>query len=171
MPKYVFEPHEKIFEQLFIAEQKRIQKAVKEPIVIEHIGSTAILGLAGKGIIDIAVGGNKEDMQTISQELQKIEYEFRPGPSTEERLFHRIDLPDSLGKLRRYHVHLTYLNSRDWQEMIAFRNYLRSNKEARERYANLKQYAANTVNEDGVQYRKLKEPMIQEILKKALSEK
>ena len=171
MQKYVFKPYNDLFINLFESEKRRVQGEIKEKIKIEHVGSTAIVGLAGKGIIDITIACSRKDMKVVSKELQKIGYEFRPTASTPERFFHRIDLPDTLEQLRRYHVHLTYFDSLDWQEHIKFRDYLRDHKEEREKYAELKKVAAELVNEDGEKYRKMKAPMIQEIIKKAFSQK
>jgi len=171
MQKYVFKPYNSLFIDLFENEKNRIKNGIKEKIKIEHIGSTAVPGLAGKGIIDIVIACNRKDSNIVSKELQNIGYEFRPTASTPERLFHRMDLPDPLEQLRSYHVHLTYYNSIDWQETIRFRDYLKNHKEDREKYANLKKIAAESVNEDGKKYRKMKEPLIQEIIKKAFSKK
>ena len=38
---------------------------------------------------------------------------------------------------RRYHIHLTYPSSKEWNELIGFRDYLRAHPEAAEEYANI----------------------------------
>ena len=113
MQKYVFKPYSSLFIDLFENEKNRIKNGIKEKIKIEHIGSTAVPELAGKGIIDIVIACNHKDLNTVSKELQSLGYEFRPTASTPEKLFHRIDLPDPIEQLRRYHAHLTYYNSID----------------------------------------------------------
>jgi GrpB-like predicted nucleotidyltransferase (UPF0157 family) len=77
MKKYVFKPYHKIFPQLFLKEKKRITGSLGMSAVIEHIGSTAVLGLGGKGIIDMAIPVDKRDMDSASQQLQNLGYELR----------------------------------------------------------------------------------------------
>ena len=160
MKKYVFKPYSNRFPELFEKEKRRLINGIKENIAIEHIGSTAIPNLGGKGIIDIAIAVNKEYIKSISKQLQKTGYEFRPTASTSDRLFFRIDLPDKEEGQRIYHIHLTYLKSKDWEELISFRDYLRNNPEEARKYAKIKKKAALQANEDREKYIKIKEPTI-----------
>lgn len=170
MKKYIFKPYNKNFPMLFEKEKQRIIAGVKEDIAIEHIGSTAVPNLGGKGIIDIAIAAEKENIGIVSKKLQKLGYEFKPHTSTADRLFFQIDLPDSEEEIRRYHIHLTYLNSKDWEEMISFRDYLRNHPKEAKKYAESKKKAAKNANEDKNEYMKLKEPAIKDILDKLLKE-
>lgn len=122
------------------------------------MGSTAITGLGGKGIIDIAIAVNKLDIDTVTQQLQSLGYEFRPTYSTPDRAYFIIYLPDPEEKTRRYHIHLTYPESNDWQGLLGFRDYLRNHPEEVQEYAKLKKKAAFEADQDGEKYRNLKEP-------------
>ena len=51
MKKYVFKPYNPKFPVLFEQEKQRIASHLKEKAPIEHVGSTAVPGLGGKGII------------------------------------------------------------------------------------------------------------------------
>ncbi len=163
MKKYVFKPHNSIFPELFRKERERVVSYVKAALAIEHIGSTAIPGLGGKGIIDIAIAVNPQDMDLASKQLQTLGYEFRPTGSTADRLFFKIDLPDPEEEIRRYHAHLTALDSSDWKGFIAFRDHLRSHPKEVQEYTELKRRAATEANHDGEKYRKIKEPMFLKI--------
>jgi GrpB-like predicted nucleotidyltransferase (UPF0157 family) len=158
MKKYVFKPYSQIFPELFAKEKARIASHVTA-LAIEHIGSTAVPGLGGKGIIDIAIAVHQEDMDTASKELQSLGYEFRPTFSTQDRYYFRIYLPDREEGSRRYHVHLTHPENSEWKEFIAFRDDLRSHPEKAEEYAAIKRQAVAEANDDGARYRKLKEQM------------
>lgn len=166
MKKYVFKPYNKIFAELFQREKQRIVSHIKEALIIEHVGSSAVPHLGGKGLIDIAIGVNSKEFESVSNQLQNLGYEFRPKWSTSDRLFLRADLPDPEEGIRRYHIHLMDPLSRDWKEMLAFRDHLRENPEDAQRYAELKKQAAAEVNEDGAKYRELKGPFFTEILNK-----
>src|SRR3990167_2449144 len=163
MSKYSFKPYSSIFPELFNKEKDRICPHLKKVLAIEHIGSTAVYNLGGKGIIDIAIAVNKEDMEATSQQLQSLGYEFRPTFSTPDRFYFIIYLPDPEEGNRRYHVHLTCPESSDWKGFIRFRDYLRAHPEEVQEYAEMKKRAALEANQEGDLYRKIKKPIFQKI--------
>ena len=168
MEKYVFKPYNPIWPKLFMRECERIKRNIFWAINIEHIGSTAVPGLGGKGIIDIAIAAGKEDLERTAKVLQEfLGYVFRESGSTIERLFFRIDLPDEEEGMRRYHVHLSFAESSEWRDLILFRDYLRDHSEEVQRYAELKKDLVDQVRGDGGLYRKHKAPFFEEVLKKA----
>ena len=162
MKKYIFKPYSSVFTSLFDLEKIKLQERLKRDIVIEHIGSTAIPGLGGKGIIDIMVGipKGKYLFTELIKKLEKAGWEHREKADSLERIFFRKDLPDKVDTIRRYHLHLTYSNSKDWKEIINFRNNLINNSNIRKAYEDLKKMAIKDANGDGEKYRKLKEPFI-----------
>jgi 3-dehydroquinate dehydratase/shikimate dehydrogenase len=85
--KYVYKPYSKTFPELFQKEKIRISESLKNALAIEHVGSTAIAGLGGKGIIDIAIAVAKEEMERSSEILQKLGFQFRPSFSIPDRLY------------------------------------------------------------------------------------
>lgn len=161
--KYAFKPFSPIFPDLFNQEKKRILTHLQAPSVIEHVGSTAIENLGGKGIIDIAIAVPKEDMTAQIKELEALGYEYRPTFSTPERYYFVSYKPDPEEGERRYHIHLTYPESNEWKELIGFRDYLRHHPEAVEEYAEIKQHAALESRQEGERYRALKQPMFDKI--------
>lgn len=102
-------------------------------------------------------------MESVSQQLQVIGYEFRATFSTSDRLYFTTYLPDPKEGMRRYHIHLTYPENREWKEFLIFRDYLRNSRKEKHEYAQLKKMAANEAEEDGAKYRKLKEPFFKKI--------
>jgi GrpB-like predicted nucleotidyltransferase (UPF0157 family)/GNAT superfamily N-acetyltransferase len=152
-----------MFPEFFQKERERIASNVNQRLIIEHIGSTAVPGLGGKGIIDIAIAVGKEEMDSVSKQLQAIGYEFRPTFSTPDRLYLITYLADPEEEMRRYHIHLTYPENKEWKEFLGFRDYLRSHPREAQDYAELKKQAAFEANEEGEKYRKLKEPIFRKI--------
>lgn len=163
MKKYVFKPYSQIFPDLFQKEKERISLNLKELLAIEHVGSTAVPGLGGKGIIDIAIAVAKVNLDSTSQQLQNLGYEYRPAFSTPDRFYFIIYLPDPEEEMRRYHIHLTYPENSEWKDLIGFRDYLRRHPNELQAYAELKKQAAFEANHDGERYRKIKEPMFDKI--------
>ena len=102
-------------------------------------------------------------MECSSDILQKLGYEFRPTFSTSERFYFIAYWPDPEEGSRRYHIHMTYPSSKEWKALIGFRDYLLAHPEAVAEYASIKKHAANIANQDGQQYRKMKEPMFQKV--------
>lgn len=163
MKKYIFKSYSNIYPELFLKEKERITLNVNIPLIIEHIGSTAIPGLGGKGIIDIGIAVHKQDMELISKQLQAMGYEFRANFSTSSRLYFVAHLADPEEATRRYHIHLTYPENPEWKDFLDFRDYLRNHPKALLEYAELKQQAVFEANDEGEKYRKIKEPMFKKI--------
>jgi GrpB-like predicted nucleotidyltransferase (UPF0157 family) len=163
MKKYIFKPYNDLFPSLFNKERERIAYRLAKDALIEHVGSTAIPGLGGKGIIDIAIAVDKPFMDSSKTALQELRYEFRPSFSTPDRFYFIIYLPDPEEAKRRYHIHLTYPESKEWKELIGFRDYLRQHPEWLQEYSELKKQAALEANHKGELYRKIKEPMFEKI--------
>jgi GrpB-like predicted nucleotidyltransferase (UPF0157 family) len=102
---------------------------------IEHIGSTAVPGCAGKGIVDLMVlypPGKLEAMREVIDALgfqrQKIGHIF-----PEERPM-RVGAIEYGGKRYRLHVHLIGMNSPEKETLRSFRDALRANSALRDAY-------------------------------------
>ena len=168
MNKYLFRRYSPFYKKFFIVERKRLQAKLAKNVAIEHIGSTAVPGLGGKNILDIAVGP-KNSLLGCKAKLEKLGYQFVGTAGTEDRLFLRRDYLFQRKKVR-VHIHLTRFNGRDWKEMIAFRDYLLRDKEATRDYIKIKKRAAQLAKGDKDTYMRIKSPFIQMIIEKALRE-
>ncbi|MBI2018305.1 GrpB family protein [Candidatus Daviesbacteria bacterium] len=169
MKKYVFKAYNPIFPELFEKEKSRIKKVLGSSDRIEHVGSTAVLGLGGKGIIDIYIATQKNQMKVLSKKLQGLGYEYEPEGGSDERLFHRISLPDPAEEVRTYHVHVTFPESDEWIKAIKLRDYLRTHPQDAQKYAKAKKLAAAKANESRKTYLKIKSPILEEIIEKSLT--
>lgn len=169
MNKYAYRPYRKEFPQIYTKEKESIEQNIKGDYQIEHVGSTAIPGLGGKGIIDIMIGTKKDKMMDVAKQAEKLGYDYIPQASYPNRLFLHKPYPEDFDKETAYHLHVTNIDSDDWKNTIAFRDYLRTHPEDLVKYAQIKQQAANAANEDKETYMRLKEGMIREILKKAVT--
>jgi len=128
-----------------------------------YLSTYKSLHLGGKGIIDIAIAVNKNDMESTSKQLQTLGYEVRPTFSTPDRFYFIIYLPDPEEENRRYHIHSTYPENNEWKEFIGFRDYLINHPQELQEYAELKKQAALEANHEGERYRKIKEPIFKKI--------
>ncbi len=167
MSKYTFKRYNSQFPKLFEKEKIRINTIFKNEAIIEHIGSTAVRGLGGKGIIDVAISAPIEKMKSYKKHLQALDYIFSEHDSTNERFFFSQDLPYNKTK-QRYHVHIILNTSDEWKRVISFRDFLRTSKEYQKKYSDLKKKAAKIANNDPIIYKIIKEPLIHEIIQKVL---
>jgi len=111
----------------------------QEIVDIQHIGSTAIVGMAAKPIIDILVGVKKlERMFSDKSLLENNGYDYRENHSTSERLL----FIKGNDLIRTNHIHIVEWGSREWYDKICFRDYLIENPSVAEEYQLLKQKLA-----------------------------
>ncbi len=163
MNKYVFKEYDPVYKEYFKQEKKYIQTLLGEIAEVEHIGSTAIEGLGGKGIIDILAGISEKDFVCVKKILEDGGYEYREVASVPGRLFFRRDYTDD-NNVRRVHVHLVELGSIEWKDPIFFRDYLTAHPQKVSEYSNIKQEAVKKAEGDGIIYKKLKEVFIQKVM-------
>ncbi len=134
---------------------------------IEHIGSTAVPGLAAKPVIDIMAGVDSlEASRSAIPVLSEIEYchfPYRPD------LMHWFCKPSP--SFRTHHLHLIPFRSRLWAERLAFRDYLREHTDVAMEYAELKQRLAAQHRLDREAYTDAKTPFVERIVKLALAKK
>ena len=160
------ETYDPSWENQFEREKQGIEEVLGQyAVMIEHIGSTSVRGLAAKPIIDIMVGTvDIEDAALFTGPLCEIGYEYVPKPAFESkgRFFFRKGV---WGK-GTCHLHVCKWNGSEWRDKLMFRDYLRAHPEAAAEYASLKRQLAIKHKDERSAYTKEKEPFIQAILLK-----
>ncbi len=141
----------------FEHERARIANALGDrALAIEHIGSTAVPGLAAKPIVDLLViVEDPDDEPAFGPALIDAGYELRvrePG----HRMF-RTPAHDA-------HVHVRAPGDPEIDRHLAFRDHLRNSPADRNRYARLKRALAARTWTDMNHYADAKGPLIEEIL-------
>jgi GrpB-like predicted nucleotidyltransferase (UPF0157 family) len=98
---------------------------------IHHVGSTAIPGLGGKGIIDIMIA--IPDWKTKAEDGKKlVELGFaHVHPEENGRIF-MSRVGDTVKN--DVHIHFTYIGSPDYTNFLAFRDYLRAHTDEAANY-------------------------------------
>ena len=169
--KYAFKPYDPRYPQLFHQEKVRLLACLGLDCGIEHIGSTAVPGLGGKGVIDMFVIAHSTELGPYSDRLCEAGYELRPRAGAAGRLFHKAAFPDHDGIERIYQAHLIGPGSDDYEKDIAFRDWLIACSDDRRWYEAVKRRAAKTAQGDGERYKLLKTAAMETILTSALSSK
>ena len=157
---------------LYEAEKRRILEVLGDVIMgIEHIGSTAVVGLGAKPIIDIVVAvKHLDDAKKCIKPLQKIGYEYQPQHEAqipERRYFRKGEPP----KEQHYHLHMVERGSEFWRRHVLFRDYLRSHPEVAQEYCELKKKLASKHGTDREGYTEAKTLFIETVVVRAEAEK
>ena len=148
---------------LFAREADRIRAVLGEAVVlVEHVGSTAVPGLAAKPIIDILlVVPNSADEASYVPLLESAGYVLRVREP--EWFEHRFFLgPDTDINLHVFSVGVSEID-----RMLRFRDRLRTHQAERDHYERTKRALAQRVWRHVVHYAEAKTPVIQEILDRA----
>jgi GrpB-like predicted nucleotidyltransferase (UPF0157 family) len=154
---------------LYTEERARILAAIGHlNLSIEHIGSTAVVGLGAKPIIDIMVGIDRlSDAQWCVEPLSRLGYRYQPEHEVtmpERRYFGKGEPP----KEQHYHLHMVEKGGEFWRRHLAFRDYLRTHPETSRQYCELKKKLASQYGSDRESYTEAKTAFIESVVAKAL---
>jgi GrpB-like predicted nucleotidyltransferase (UPF0157 family) len=155
-------PYDPQWPAMFEAEAARIERAmVGLPIRLEHIGSTAVPGLAAKPVIDILAGRPpKSSAQAYIAAMRQLGYEHLGAYGVPGRDYFRRGSP------RSHHVHLLTWTSSFWKQHLRFRDILRENSSLAREYETLKYDLAATLSPDEKRlYTDAKGPFIRKVLR------
>jgi GrpB-like predicted nucleotidyltransferase (UPF0157 family) len=131
---------------------------------VEHIGSTAIKGLAAKPILDmLGPVSDLEHARDAVPPLARLGYRHA-AHSPREALWFYKQTGDDYGT-RTHQLHLTRVESALWRERLAFRDALRADPELLSEYQALKCVLAK--HEDLVGYTDGKRDFVAKVLKRA----
>lgn len=145
--------YDPLWPERFERERALILRACGEAafVAIEHIGSTAVQGLAAKPIIDMMPGlRTLEDAPPLIARLESIGFEYvpefeRPNQFDEGMPMRRYFRKDE-GGVRAFHVHMVEVASDFWRDHLLFRDYLRVHPDTAAAYARLKRELAAGFN-------------------------
>ena len=134
------------------AEIARLVAARRPDLVVEHVGSTAVPGMSGKGIVDLGIATEAADVPAVTALLVDLGFGPQPGPDpfppTRPMLVGSIEHE---GATFRLHVHVMP-DRRELSRQIAFRDALRANPDLVTSYAGLKESIVRGGMLDGHQY-------------------
>jgi GrpB-like predicted nucleotidyltransferase (UPF0157 family) len=115
---------------------------------VEHIGSTAVSGLAAKPIIDLdVVVGSAADMAPAIRKLSEIGYVHEGDLGIEGREAFRSQSCD-----QPHHLYLLVEGAQELARHLAFRDALRADPALREAYSKLKRSLAAQHDGDRAAY-------------------
>lgn len=151
----------------FIRIKKEILKNLNiESDRVEHIGSTAIKGMAAKPILDILIGVDQ---------IEKVDKSIFTGLKDVGFLRLRIERPkevvlakfsDETYQEKTHYIHLVEFQKDIWSNLIFFRDYLNSNESERRKYLQIKMEYLKKSSTGISEYTDYKEEFVKNILNK-----
>ena len=165
--KYVFRDYSPKYIMLFDKEKRKLKKILPKNCRIEHVGSTSVKNLGGKGVIDILVGTkDKKGIIQIKKLLEKNKYKSAEVRGRRDKLSFERDY--GIFIRRKVHIHITFVNSPTWKEYILTRNFLRKNSEIAKEYEKIKKEALKFTKQNGKKYQNYKRKFLNKIKRKVL---
>ncbi len=166
-------PYDAAWPSLFAEEAERIRAKLRNVALrVDHVGSTAVPGLAAKPVIDIQVSvvslGPREVLRDFMRSLGYTHFDLGA-----------FDLVYPFFKRPRHwpsthHVHLCTAGSVEERNHLAFRDYLRANPEVATAYQSLKQELAaehhGATMQSQENYSLAKSAFVSEVLHRAVAE-
>ena len=130
---------------------------------IDHIGSTAVPGLAAKPIIDVQISvASLEPVDRFRASLEGCGFVWRPDNTERTKRYFRERPGD-----RRTHVHVRRAGSFSEQFALLFRDYLRGHPDAAAEYGARKRELADLLATDRHTYTDAKAPIVWRIIQQA----
>lgn len=130
---------------------------------IEHVGSTAVQGLAAKAILDIDVLLHRaSDLHQAIQHLGTLGYQHRGDLGVPGREAFR-NPPDEIP----HHLYVHGPESREYVRHIMFRNHLRAHPRDARAYERLKRALAREYRDNREAYSQAKTQFVEAILRRA----
>lgn len=129
---------------------------------VEHIGSSAVVDLLAKPIVDVAAGlGPDQDVDEVLARLDRDGWVYRGDAGDEgghifvleDRPWHRVA-----------HLHVVALGGDQWRRYRQLRDLLRQDPAARRRYEAVKVHLHATLGNDRVAYTEGKSEVVRSLL-------
>jgi GrpB-like predicted nucleotidyltransferase (UPF0157 family) len=165
-PGYHVVDYDPRWPQLAEAEAKRVRGVLGSlAVTVEHVGSTAVPGLAAKPIIDLQVAVTAlEPLGAFARPLEQLGYAFIFDEGSPDYLF--FALPAE--RPRSNHLHVCEAGSDQERRHLAVRDYLRSHADEAQAYGELKRRLSASMPNDRLSYIAGKDAFVQALQQRAL---
>ena len=126
--KYHFRPYPAQSKNWFRQEKVKLQRLLGSSVSVFHVGSTAIPGMGGKGILDVLITIPRATTRRATRILEKGGYVKKKTTKHPTRIFFAKDLSVK-GRAKRMHIHLTHKGSKVERSMLALCHNLQVHQE------------------------------------------
>lgn len=163
--KVIVEDYDKSWPDDFTKIKSELESILGQTAIsVEHVGSTSVVGLSAKPIIDIdVVIDTIVDLQDAIKKLEINGYIYEGDLGIADRYAFKYE-----GKchLKTHHLYVCPKNSEELRRHITFRNFLRNHPEAVAEYSRIKKKGAKLYPNNVEKYIEFKSAYIDELYKK-----
>ena len=132
---------------------------------VQHIGSTSILHIYAKPIVNIVVGvSDFERIMKHNDVLKEAGIIYRREDHPGQHLYVCGDLENNI---HTHYIHVVIWGEKQWHNYINMRDYLNANIDKAEEYSELKLKLTKGYSEDRIAYTEGKSEFIERILQEA----
>lgn len=151
------------WKEYFGEEAGKLEEIFTNLVSIHHIGSTAIVGVKAKPVIDILpVVDDLSAVAGLVEELDKLGYKYKGKYGLPGREYFEKGYP-----IHTHHLHVFEEGDREIDRHLPFRDYLNAHPEEAKAYSDLKESLAAKYRTDPESYTEAKSDFISEIDRKA----
>lgn len=157
--------------RLFLEISGMIQRTIPGTYhAVEHVGSTAVPGLAAKPIIDIDIVMRDGQFERIKRGLESLGYEDEGDLGIAGRTAFYLRDANLRTALAAHHLYVVGADSPALADHRAFRDFMRAHPEWVRRFNERKLELAGTYAGDREGYQRAKSPLVDEVLTLARQE-
>ena len=163
-PANAFRPYDERFPT--VATEVAAMIARRMPgATVEHVGSTAVPGCAGKGVVDLMVNYPAGRLNEARNAVDGLGFQRQTNrdPFPEERPL-RVGSIKHEGDTFRLHVHIIAEDPPEAAEQLRFRDALRKDPALVEEYVELKRAVLFGGVSDSIEYNTEKQALIQRVI-------
>jgi len=160
--RVVIAPYDPAWTDRYEVERARIVAALGPTALrVAHVGSTSVVGLDSKPVIDILISvASIRDESTFRPTLESLGYLRREDVALPDDAYFVLNEEG----VRIVQLHVCESGGSFERDHLAFRDKLRSDRELRDRYGELKRALAVQYPDDRLAYTAAKAPFIREAL-------
>ena len=113
--KVVLTPYQDAWVHLFNEEKRRLEVIGRGVLEVQHAGSTSILGMKAKPVLDIGVAVESfEEASALVPLVEELGYTYRGEHGIPRRHYFVKGSPEN----RTHHIHMLEGRSEDWRVLL-----------------------------------------------------
>jgi len=155
-------PYDPAYAEVFAQVQRHVQ-AHLDGVALVHIGSTAIVGLRGKPMVDIAAITQAQDLRAEQQAFEKLGFHRRPVWVDKDEKPYVCGSVRHGGRVFNVNIHICHRGDPVHKDSLAFMDILERRPDLRQRYEEAKDRAHAIDAANPEIYNREKEAVIREI--------
>lgn len=158
-------PYDARWPDAFLSETRALEAALADrDLAFQHIGSTAVAGMAAKPTIDLMIGAPRAGVDAaVLKAFAGLGYGYLGEYGVPGREFFRKGLPPT------YHVHWVERGGAFWSDQLLFRDFMRVHPAQCAAYERVKRELAERFSQDRKSYTASKSTLIAQLMDLARS--